>query len=76
MGKSLYDSYVTLARDDVLEMVELHYSDCLVEPLTFSTLATKNKVGFSLTSSVSSSLNTSVYSDVCKESEEWQSSEI
>ena len=41
-----------MVRDDVLEMVDLHYSDCLVEPLTFSTLASKNKVGCGLTSSV------------------------
>ena len=35
---------LSVNRDDVLEMVELHYEQCLIEPLTFSTLASKNKV--------------------------------
>ena len=78
MGKSLDDSSLTdmtyiCFRDDVLEMVALNYSDCLIDPLTFCTLASRNKVGCSFTSSVSSSLNTLVSSDVCKESEEQDS---
>ena len=35
---------LSVNRDDVLEMVELHYEECLIEPLSFSTLASKNKV--------------------------------
>merc|ERR1712241_1346198 len=34
---------LSVNRDDVLEMVDLHYSECIIEPLTFSTLASKNK---------------------------------
>jgi len=34
---------LSVNRDDVLEMVEFHYEQCLIEPLTFSTLASKNK---------------------------------
>ena len=35
---------LSVNRDDVLEMVDLHYEQCLIEPLTFSTFASKNKV--------------------------------
>ena len=35
---------LSVNRDDVLEMVDLHYSEVLIEPLTFSTFASKNKV--------------------------------
>ena len=35
---------LSVNRDEVLEMVELHYEQCLIEPLSFSTLASKNKV--------------------------------
>ena len=35
---------LSVNREDVLEMVELHYEQCLIEPLTFSTLACKKKV--------------------------------
>ena len=31
-------------REEVLKMVDLHYSECLIEPLTFSTFASSNKV--------------------------------
>ena len=35
---------LSVNRDDVLEMVDFHYEQCLIERLTFSTLASKNKV--------------------------------
>ena len=35
---------LSVNRDDIMEMMDLHYSECLIEPLTFSTLASKNKV--------------------------------
>ena len=35
---------LSVNRDDVLEMVDFHYEQCLIERLTFSTFASKNKV--------------------------------
>ena len=35
---------LSVSRDEVLEMVDLHYEQCLIERLTFSTFASKNKV--------------------------------
>ena len=35
---------LSVNRDEVLEMVDLHYEQCLIEPLSFSTIACKNKV--------------------------------
>ena len=50
---------LSVNRDDVLEMVDLHYSECLIEPLSFSTLASGNKVGCSLEEFLTSHIRSS-----------------